>query len=66
MATAQPGHDWAVTMFVDLLLVLLVAVIAGVNDNVGTICVIFMSGLLLTYALTHTSTLQTLAGKANG
>jgi hypothetical protein len=57
MAT-QTGNDIVVTTAVELIGVGLLALLASVNDQVGTIIVIFMVGILIGWMLLHTSQLK--------
>lgn len=58
MATkAQPGHDIVVTTAVELVGVGLFGILAGVSDDMGTVMVVIMWGILLGWLLTHTTDL---------
>jgi hypothetical protein len=64
MAAKAPQHDAIITVGVELLGVSLLALIAGISDDVGRIVVIFMVGVAIVWGITHTSVLTTIAGKA--
>lgn len=64
MATAttqknqQPGYDVVVTTAVELIGVGLMALLAGVSDQMGTVVVIVMVGFLIGWLLLNTGTLS--------
>lgn len=59
MATAkQPGNDIIVTTAFELIGVSLMAILAGVNDQMGNVVVIVMVGFLLGWLLLNSKTLQ--------
>lgn len=53
----QPGYDIVVTSAVELIGVGLLALLAGTNDQMGTVCVIIMVGFLLGWLLANTTLL---------
>lgn len=57
MAKAQPGRDVVTTTFIELLAVALLAILAGMSDDMGRLALVFMWGLVLLWMLTHTSQL---------
>lgn len=59
-AKAQPGHSIVTTTFVELLGVAVFTVMAGFSDDMGSLMVVLMWGILLGWALLHTSQLQTI------
>ena len=60
MATSkpQPGFDIIVTTAVELVGVGLLALLAETSNDVGTIIVVFMVGILIIWLITHTAQLQ--------
>lgn len=58
----QPGWDVTTTTLVQLLGVALFTVLAGMNDEMGTVVVILMWGFLLGWMLLHTTELATMVG----
>lgn len=58
--TSQPGWDITDTTLVSLLGVALFTVIAGFDDDLGKVMVVIMWGIVLGWALLHTSQLQTM------
>lgn len=64
MATkaGQPGWDIATTTLVQLLGVGLFTILAGMNDDLGTVLIVFMWGLLIGWLLLHTSEISTMVG----
>jgi len=59
MAT-QTGHDIVVTTAGELIGVALLAILAGISDDLGSIIVILMWGFLLGWMLLHTQQLGTM------
>lgn len=61
MATAkktdQPGYDIVVTTAFELIGVGLMSLLAGTNDQMGTVCVIIMAGFLIGWLLANTTLL---------
>jgi hypothetical protein len=60
--SGQPGWDIATTTLVQLLGVGLFTILAGMNDELGLVLVIFMWGLIIGWMLLHTSELSTMVG----
>lgn len=60
MAAAQQGHSITTTTFVSLVGVALFAILAGMSDDMGKLMLIFMWGIVLGWALLHTSQLATM------
>lgn len=56
-------HDAVIRLFVQLLGVGTFTLIAGISNNVGKLTVVFMSGLLIVWALVHVGTLQNMVSK---
>jgi hypothetical protein len=54
----QPGYDVVVTTAFELIGVGLLALLAGTNDQMGTIVIIVMVGFLLGWLLFNSSTLE--------
>ena len=54
----QPGYDVVVTTAFELIGVGLLALLAGVNDQMGTIVIIIMVGFLLGWLLFNSGTLE--------
>lgn len=63
MAT-QTGRDVVVTLTVELIGVLLLSVVAGINDELGDLAVIFIFGLALGWLMVNAGQLNTWFGKA--
>lgn len=64
---AQTGNEIVVTTAVELIGIGLLALLASSNDQLGSIIVIFMAGILVLWLIMHTSQLKTLpflGGKA--
>jgi uncharacterized membrane protein len=61
---AQTGNDVVVTTAVELIGVSLLALLAGANNNLGSVIVIIMVGFLIGWLLINTSKLQSLVAKA--
>lgn len=59
MAT-QAGYDIVVTTAVELIGVGLLALLAETSDQVGNLIVIFMVGILIIWAITHTKQLSSM------
>jgi hypothetical protein len=60
MATAkksQQGHDIVITTAVELLGVALFTMLAGISDDMGSIMVVIMWGIMLGWLLLHTTEL---------
>jgi hypothetical protein len=57
---AQTGHDVVATLSVEVGGVILFTVLAGMNDDLGTVIVVIMWGLFLGWCLTHTTQLSEL------
>lgn len=57
MATKQPGWDITDTTLVSLLGVALFTVMAGFSDDMGKMMVVIMWGIVLGWALLHTTDL---------
>jgi hypothetical protein len=57
---AQTGNEIVVTTAVELIGVGLLALLASSNEQLGSIVVIFMAGILLLWAISHTSQLKSL------
>jgi hypothetical protein len=62
MAAAQTGNDIIVETAIELVAVAIFGVMAGMSPDMGTVMVIFMWGLVLGWALLHTTELQTIVG----
>lgn len=62
MAAKQPGWDITTTTLVQLLGVALFTILAGMNDELGTVVVVLMWGFLLGWMLLHTTELATMVG----
>lgn len=60
--SVQPGYDVVVTTAVELIGVGLMALLAGVNDQMGTVVVIVMVGFLIGWLLLNTGTLSKWVG----
>jgi uncharacterized membrane protein len=63
-AKAQTGNDVVVTTAVELIGVALLALLAGANNNLGSVIVIIMVGFLIGWMLMNTSKLQSVVAKA--
>jgi uncharacterized membrane protein len=63
-AKAQTGNDIVVTTTVELIGVALLSLLAGANNNLGSVIVIIMAGFLIGWMLMNTSKLQSLVAKA--
>lgn len=61
-AKNQPGWSITTTTLVQLLGVALFTILAGVNDELGTVVLILMWGFLLGWMLLHTTELATMVG----
>lgn len=61
---AQPGNDIVVTVAVELIGVGLLALLAGANDQLGSVIVIVMVGFLVGWCLINVTKLQSIVGKA--
>lgn len=59
-----PQHDALIGIFVQLTAVGFFALIAGISDEAGSLMVTMMVGIAVYWAITHTSQLATIAGKA--
>jgi hypothetical protein len=55
MATNQPGHDVVTTTVVQLIGISVFAIFAGMSDDLGTVMVVVMWGIVLGWFLLHTS-----------
>jgi hypothetical protein len=68
MATKPVGSDIVVTTAVELIGLSLLAILAGMNKGLGRVAVVFMAGIALIWAMSHTGFLQKYIGqpKANG
>jgi uncharacterized membrane protein len=66
MATskAQAGNNVVVTATVEVIGVALLALLAGANDQLGSIIVLVMVGFLIGWALINTAKLQKWVAKA--
>jgi uncharacterized membrane protein len=62
--TKQSGNDVVVTTTVELIGVALLSLLAGANDNLGSVIVIIMVGFLIGWLLMNTAKLQSIVGKA--
>lgn len=64
MATVkrQPGNDIVVTTAVELIGLSLLTLLAGTNDQMGSIVVIVMVGFAIAWALANTGILQKYLG----
>ena len=60
----QTGNDIVVTTTVELIGVALLALLAGANNQLGSIIVLVMVGFLIGWALINTQKLATWVGKA--
>lgn len=65
MATAakpnkQPGNDILTVTFVELVGVAVFTMLAGVSDDMGSVMVVLMWGILLGWMLLHTTELGTM------
>lgn len=63
-AKAQTGNDVVITTAVELIGVSLLALLAGANNNLGSVIVIIMVGFLIGWLLLNTSKLQSWVAKA--
>jgi hypothetical protein len=61
-----PGYDIVVTTAFELIGIGLLALLAGVSNQVGKIVVILMVGFLIAWGLSNTGTLQKYLGKPTG
>jgi hypothetical protein len=61
-ANTQPGYDVVVTTAFELIGVGLLALLAGISDQVGHVVVIVMVGFLIAWALANTDTLSKWVG----
>lgn len=59
----QPGYDIVVTTAFELIGVGLLALLAGVSDQMGKIVVIVMSGFLIAWLMANTGLLEKYLGK---
>jgi uncharacterized membrane protein len=63
-AKAQTGNDVVVTTAVELIGVALLSLLAGANNNLGSVIVLIMAGFLIGWLLMNTAKLQKIVGKA--
>ena len=61
-AKRQPGNDIVVTTAVELIGLSLLTLLAGTNDQMGSIVVIVMVGFAIAWALANTGVLQKYLG----
>jgi hypothetical protein len=61
--SGQAGHSVVTTTAVELLGVVVFAMLAGINDDMGNVMVVLMWGFLLGWMLIHTSQLKEMVGK---
>lgn len=54
----QPGNDVITTTTIELIGVAVFTMLAGINDDMGSVMVVIMWGILLGWLLLHTSNLQ--------
>lgn len=65
MATkAKTGEDVIITTIIQLLGVGLLALIAGISDDVGSIVVTIMAGIMLIWLMTHSTQLKAIVSRA--
>lgn len=64
MAQKQPGTDIVVTAAVELIGVGLLALIAGINRDIGSIAVLIMAGFILGWLFINATKLKGWIGKA--
>lgn len=62
----QPGYDVVVTTAFELIGIGLLALLAGVSDNMGKIVIIVMSGFLIGWLLLNTGVLEKYLGNPVG
>ena len=60
------GSDIIVTTIIELLGIGLLALIAGISDQIGKIMVLIMSGILLIWMMTNSGLLTHIVGKVGG
>jgi hypothetical protein len=63
---AQPGYDIVVVTAFELIGIGLLALLAGVSNQVGKLVVILMVGFLIVWGLSNTDVLQKFLGKPTG
>lgn len=63
MAVRQTGNELIITTAVELLGVGAFTLLAGISDDMGSVMVVIMWGIVLGWALLHTSDLQNMVGK---
>jgi hypothetical protein len=57
------GEDVIIKTIIELLGVGLLALIAGISDEVGNVMVVIMAGIMLIWLMTHSQQLQSIVGK---
>jgi hypothetical protein len=62
-AKSEPIHNIIVTVAIELIGVGLLALLAGISDEIGRIIVIIMVGIAIVWALSHTSLLSDMTSK---
>lgn len=55
--TSQPGNDIVITTTVELIGVALLSLLAGANNNLGSVIVIIMAGFLIGWLLMNSAEL---------
>lgn len=60
MATQQTGHDIVTTTAIELIGVALFGILAGISDDMGSVMVVIMWGILLGWLLLNTAELGNL------
>jgi hypothetical protein len=63
-AKAQSGNDIVVTTTIELIGVALLSLLAGADNNLGSVIVIIMAGFLIGWLLMNTAKLQSIVSKA--
>ena len=61
--TTQPGHSLVVQTTVSLIGLIAFTALAGMNDELGAVLVVFMWGILLGWFLLHVDTFKGWVGK---
>jgi len=61
-AVKQPGSDIVITTAIELLGVGVFTILAGVSDDMGSVVVVIMWGILLGWFLLHTSEFSKMVG----
>jgi hypothetical protein len=58
----QPGNDIVITTAIELLGVGVFTILAGISDDMGSVMVVIMWGIVLGWFLLHTAEFQKMVG----